>query len=305
MVEIVRGPLTLEGRHVAVERATRQLANSFLDDSRLRRTWSPGVDFPLKEIAEQGPNLSSESVDLLEGFMGVEEYVGDYAEAGLVSFRGSRSREDIHLQWSFEEMRHGLGLMQVLTTSGVRTQDQIDDYLDKLAKSRWVPSQHVGLGSPISAVVYGGEQEMGTYINYRSLRRRIRMECGLPENITIEERQRGKQFGISEAIHRIELDEIAHFGLYLKMVKIYLAYFPEETLETIKEVFSNFKMPALRLLPNRQQFIRALLKTEVYNEQVHRNSTHIPVLKAFGFEDEQALDEAIAQAKAQTEYLNL
>lgn len=299
MAEIIKGPLSLEGRHMAVERATRELANSFLDDARINRTWSPGVDFPLKEIAEQGLRLSPESVNLLEGFMGVEKFVGDYAEAGLESFRGSRSRVDIHLQWSFEEMRHGLSLTQVLITSGARTRDQIDDYLDKLAGGRWVPSQHAGLGSPISAVVYGCEQEMGTYTNYRRLRGLIRVECGLPENITTEERQRGKQFGISEAIHRIELDEIAHFGLYLKMVKIYLAYFPEETLETIKEVFSNFTMPALRLLPNRHQFIRALLNTKVYNEEVHRNFAHIPVLKAFGFEDERALDEAIRQAKDQ------
>lgn len=276
---IIPGPLTLEGKLRAVEEQSEKVVDDFLDISCPKRSWSI-ANLPADEIRKQGPLLSEDSVILLEGFMGIEEYAGDYSIAGLKEFT-DRARRNLHMQWSAEEMRHGRALQFTLEQSYRKTRDETRNYIKRALEKHWEPSQHSGLDGSLAAIFFGDLQEGSTYMNYQRLRRHIREECGLPRHKTTDERKRRYEFGISEVISLISFDEIAHKGIYHKLGIIYLAYFPEEALSKIREICDGFSMPANDLIPNKRKFIRSLLRTSVYNADIHERVSKIPFLRSF------------------------
>jgi acyl-[acyl-carrier-protein] desaturase len=294
---IIPGPWTREARQKAVDQETLDAFIEYFGRAMEYRRWSPWHDLPLKEMQENGHKLSEETIQLVEGFLGVEEYVGDYVLNGLEVFRNNRTRRNLQLQWGAEEMKHGVAWEQVLLHSGARTEEQLKEYCAKVAEHRWSHLNHKGMDKPLGVNIYAMVQERATYFNYEQVRLRIRQEYGLPERITPEEKLRGKEVGAAEAFRVVSVDEIAHHAIFLKIVQIYLRYFPEETLETMEEVFSGFNMPALRLIPNRRQFIRAVSKTKLHTAENHREFVHNPVLKAIGLEDDAAFNRAVQEAK--------
>jgi acyl-[acyl-carrier-protein] desaturase len=281
---LIAGPWTREARQAAVDQETLQAFVEFFGRSMRSRRWSPWHDLPVDEIREYGSRLSRDSIYLIEGFLGIEEYVGDFVRDGLGGFQHSRTRRNLHLQWGAEEMRHGVALEQVLLHSGARTQDQLDAYNEQVTESQWSHADHRGVDGPLGGAVYGMLQERSTYVNYEQLRLRVRAECGLPARSTPAEAQRGRQLGVAEAIRLIAQDEIAHHGMYLKLVQIYLRHFPEETLDKLQTVTSHFRMPALRLIPNRREFLGAVRRTRVFDADKYEALVLGPVLRALGLE---------------------
>src|SRR5437879_13608577 len=106
-----------------------------------------------------GSRLSQETAHLIEGFLGVEEYVGDYVLEGLEMFRHDRTRRNLQLQWGAEETRHGISWELVLKHSGVRTAQQLRSYIDKVRDCRWSVKQHSGIDSPLGGSAYAMVQE--------------------------------------------------------------------------------------------------------------------------------------------------
>ena len=75
--EIVAGPWTPEARQRAFDQAVQEHCIAYFGRALKQRNWSPWHDLPLDEMHERGHLLSEDTVNLTEGFMGVEEYVGD------------------------------------------------------------------------------------------------------------------------------------------------------------------------------------------------------------------------------------
>ncbi|MDQ4075427.1 MAG: acyl-ACP desaturase [Chloroflexota bacterium] len=294
---VVQGPWTREARQKAVDDECLEAFIEYFGRAMESRRWSPWHDFPFEEMREYGHKLSDETVDLIEGFLGIEEYVGDYVEEGLEMFRNNRTRRNLQLQWGAEEMKHGVAWEQVLLHSGVRTEGQLKAYIDKVAENHWSTKNHKGLDRPLGVSVYAMMQERATFYNYEQVRLRIREEYGLPERLTEEERARGKEVGVAEAFRVVSIDEIAHHAIFLQLVQIHLRYFPEETLDTMQEVFDGFNMPSLRLIPNRRAFIRAVARTNLHTAEKHLTKIHNPVLRAVGLENNEALERAVQEAK--------
>jgi acyl-[acyl-carrier-protein] desaturase len=269
-------------RDKAVVEETRQVLADFFLNSVPRRIWEPLRDLPFDEMAERASQLSSDTIHLLEGFMGVEEYVGDYVQNGLEALRGASERRRLFLQWGAEEGRHGSALQQVLLHTGARTQQQLDDYGTQLAERRWTPEQHHGMDSAFGALVYATFQERATYTNYVELRLRVRAEYELPASTTPAESERGQEYGVSEALRRIALDEVAHHAVFLKLLRIHLSHFPELTMAKISEVVEGFAMPALKLIPSRRQFVASVLRTQLYGEAKHEARVVQPTMKQLG-----------------------
>ena len=140
-------------------------------------------------------------------------------------------------------------------------------------------------------------QERATYYNYQEMRARIREEYGLTPTPTSQERERGHEIGASEAFRIVSQDEITHHALFLKIVQSYIKYFPSLAFETLNKVFLGFEMPALRVIPNARLYLRAVLRTKIYNEEIHREKVHNPVLKALGLEDNDAFEKAVQSAR--------
>ncbi len=94
---------------------------------------------------EQRPHLSKDTIYLIEGFLGIEEYVGDFVRGGLGGFQHSRTHRNLHLQWGAEEMRHSVALEQVLLHTCARTQEQLDAYHAQATEGQWTHTDHGGV----------------------------------------------------------------------------------------------------------------------------------------------------------------
>ena len=295
---IITGPWTAEGRQQAFDREVTEYCVDYYGRAMSVRNWSPWHHLPLEEIQQLGDRLSPETIDLIEGFLGIEEYVGDYVEVGLEITRQNRTRRNLQLQWGAEEARHGLTWEAVLKHSGARTEEQLSTYLAKIQNTRWDGKQHPGLQSPIGAAAYAMLQERTTHFHYQKLRLRIREEYGLPVTVTQTEQERGFEIGASEACRLVALDEITHHGLFLRIVQSAIKYFPSHTFDILAKVIGGFEMPAIRLIPHARTYLRAVLRTNFYNAEIHQQEIHTPVLRAIGLDSHSAFERA-TQAAAQ------
>ncbi len=295
-LEIVKSPWTPAAKRQALEQEVLGHYSEYFRRAMTTRNWSPWQDFSLEEMRQFGDRLGEETSNLIEGFLGVEEYVADYVLAGTELFRHNRTRRNMQLQWGAEEARHGVAWELVLQHSGMRTEAQLQTYLGKVQESRWDVEQHPGLDTPLGSAAYAMVQERATYYNYQEMRARIREEYGLTPTQTLQERERGHEIGASEAFRVVGQDEITHHGLFLKIVQSYIKYFPSLAFETLNKVFLGFEMPALRVIPNARRYLRAVLRTKIYNAEIHREKVHNPVLQALGLEDNDAFEKAVQSA---------
>ncbi len=302
--EIVKGPWTREARQRAFDRAVLGHYIDYFGRAMKHRNWSPWHDLPLEEIRERGSRLSEETIHLIEGFLGVEEYVGDYVLEGIEMFRNSRTRRNMQLQWGAEEAKHGVSWELVLKHSQARTETQLTAYLDKVRDVHWSPKQHPGLDTPLGSTAYAMVQERATFFNYQEVRARIREEYGLPLAPTPVEQRRGYEVGASEAFRIVGLDEVAHHGLFLQIVQSALKYLPSLTCDVLTKVFAGFEMPALRFIPNSRAFLRAVKRTGLYSGDIHQEKVHNPLLKSLGLDGDQAFEKAVQLARKLPDYLS-
>ena len=298
MPQIHHGPWTLKARQEAIEKEVHAAFITYFGKAMKSRRWSPWHDLPLAEMREHGHRLSAHTISLIEGFLGIEEYVGDYVLNGLEMFRVNRTRRNLQLQWGAEEMKHGVAWELTLLHSGARTEEQLEEYCGKIGeRQRWSINNHAGANTPLGTSIYAMVQERATYFNYQETNARIREEYGLPAKRTPEERARGFEVGAAEAFRVVSVDEIAHHGMFLEIVLIYLKYLPDLTLQTMEEVLAGFRMPALRLIPNARNFLRAVISTGMQTREKHVNAVHNPVLRALGMESDEAFNRAVQEAK--------
>jgi len=295
--ELVKGPWTPEARQRALDQEVQAHYIEYFGRAVKFRNWSPWHNLPLDEMGQWGSRLSKDTCRLIEGFLGVEEYVGDYVLAGLEMFRHNRTRRNLQLQWGAEEARHGTTWELVLTHSRVRTEPQLQTYLEKVRDARWSATQHPGIESPLGSAAYAMVQERATYFNYQAMRTRIREEYGLPPTPTCEEQQRRYEVGASEAFRVVGLDEIAHHGIFLQVVQSHIKYFPSQTFEVLSKVFAGFEMPAMRLIPDARAFLRAVRHTDLYSNVLYREKVYNPVLKVLGLEGQEAFEKAVQSAR--------
>ncbi|HMQ54174.1 MAG TPA: hypothetical protein PKE64_03655 [Anaerolineae bacterium] len=296
--EVVKGPWTREAKQRALERDLLQVYMEYFEKAIKFRGWLPWRNFPIKEMQEYGQCLSEETVDIIEGFLGVEEYVGDYVEESLEMLRDHRSRRNMQLQWGAEEAKHGQAWEIVLKHSGQRTDEELETYLNKVRDYHWTLKDHPGMDTPLGVSAYAMVQERATFYNYQEVRLRIRQEYGLPEQVTPEEKQRGYEVGASEAFKVVGSDEVAHHGVFLKIVQAHLRYFPSMTFDVLTKVFEGFKMPSFHAIPNRRKFLRSMLRADFYiKPEQHEIKIHNPILKALGLENNDAFEQAVLLAR--------
>lgn len=295
---LITGPWTHDARMRAIQEEVRAAYIEYFRKAVKTRNWLPWDDLPIDEMRERGHMLSPDTVTLIESFLGIEDYVGDYVEDAINIVRGDRERRNLAIIWGMEEVKHAESWELVLLHSGVRTPEQLREYRDKVGAHTWeMADNHPGLDTPLGTAVYAMFQERATYFNYEELRKRIRADYGLPEAPTPEERARGKQYGAAAAFNIVARDEIAHHAMFLRLVDIYKKYLPTETLEMILRVVNGFKMPALYLIPNASEMMAALERTKMYTPLKHGRSVANPVLDALGFENKRALERAVQAAK--------
>ena len=294
---VVQGPWTYEGRMLAIQKESRESFENYFTKAMKVRNWVPN-ELPIKEMHQLGHKLSPDTVTMIQAYLGVEEYVGDYVQDGLDLFHNNRVRRNLQLAWGMEELKHGWAWELVLLHSEQRTESQLHEYIEEVLTHKWTMREnHPGLETPLGVLCYAMVQERATYFNYEEMRKRIRHEYGLPAKATAEERRRGHQTGAAGAFQIVGRDEIAHHGIFLDLTRIHLRYLPDETLETLLKVFRGFTMPALDLIPDSQALEDAMKRTLLHTPRKQVTEVNNPILEALGLDNKRALERGVQEAK--------
>jgi acyl-[acyl-carrier-protein] desaturase len=293
----VQGPWTHQARVDAINKESRQSFEKYFTKAMKVRNWVPN-ELPIKEMHQLGHKLSTDTATIIQAYLGVEEYVGDYVQEGLELFHNDRVRRNLQLAWGMEELKHGWAWELVLQHSDLRTEEELNEYIEEVLSHKWTMREnHPGLETPLGVLCYAMVQERATYFNYDEMRKRIRQEYGLPEQASSDERKRGYQTGAAGAFQIVGRDEIAHHGIFLDLVRIHMRYLPDETMETILKVFRGFTMPALDFIPNSEQLEDAMRRTLLHTPRKQVTHVNNPILDSLGLENKRALERGVQEAK--------
>src|SRR4028119_1326719 len=91
----ISGPWTDEARTRAIQDEVREAYISYFRKAVKTRNWFPWDDLPLNEMKERGHLLSEDTITMIEAFLGIEDYIGDYVEDAINIVRGDRERRNI------------------------------------------------------------------------------------------------------------------------------------------------------------------------------------------------------------------
>jgi acyl-[acyl-carrier-protein] desaturase len=298
LITIIEGPWTLQARADAVESEIREAFHKYFNKAMKFRAWSPWDKFDLHEIARLGKHLSPDTATIMLAYLGVEDYVGDYVEDGLKIIGHQRDRRNLQLAWGAEEMKHAETWELVLTASGLYNEAELRDYRKRVHDHKWtMGDEHPGLDTPLGVACYAMVQERATYFNYEQMRRRIINEYALESGTPSDTANRRGEPGAAYAFKVVANDEIAHHGIFLELVRISAKYFPHETFDTLLKVFNGFTMPAIDLIPNASELKEAMERTLLHTPRNQVREVNNPILKAMGFRNKKALEQAVQQAK--------
>ena len=289
MVEIVPGPFTLKGKHAAIQKEVKESYDTYFEKAAKTRMWFPDRLPQRNEMAKYGHLVSSDTKEILLGFLGVESFVDDYVFGGIKAAGDSVSTRALYVQWGFEERRHGQTFRHSLIDSGLYTQTFIDKFLTDTAEYQWTFLEQTGYEeTPVLAAAYAIFQERHTRWNYTHTRMRLWEEYGSPTD------QNGNRIypAIAGAIRFPEIDEGAHEANFTNIVRIFMKYLPDLALDALLKVSSHYRMPVVQL-PNGEEFIKCILAAGLGRARDVMNEVLTPSLRRMGFIDRNALRKAV------------
>ena len=182
-----------------------------------------------------------------------------------------------HINWSYEELKHGRTLQLILERSGARTPDQTRRFRLDLARNQWT----MPYPTARQMLIYAAFQEKETQRNYEHLR-------GVLAS--------GGSFGAGQGLRIIGRDEAFHHAFYKDIVRMLIEYDEVGTAQDIELVAKSFRMPAQHLMPNMEERVRVMVRHKVFGKKQVRDEAIIPTIKAFGFRDPDEL-ASVASAR--------
>ncbi|MFE3757729.1 acyl-ACP desaturase [Nocardia tengchongensis] len=232
----------------------------FFELAERKRRWSVFDDIPWEKWEERfaDPVLAT----CAETFLGVEMYLPDYVAEGLNLTRDSFGQAWFHVNWGYEESKHGLALREYLVRTGQRSEEQMRDYERTILSKSW----ELPFRTPRRMFVYGALQEKVTWMSYRGQRERA-IAVGDPV--------------MTEICRLIARDEAAHSDFYQKALIACIQEDEPGTLRDILHVLENFRMPGEELLPDYETRTQVAMGTGVSRETFFRDVL-APLFKKIG-----------------------
>ncbi|MFN0073674.1 MAG: acyl-ACP desaturase [Chloroflexota bacterium] len=242
------------------------------DPDGWNRRWviNRDIDWRAVEAQKLDENLAS----LLESFYAVESFLPDFAGKGLGYYRRLLGLANNHINWSYEELKHGRALELVLLRSGARTQQGMVEFRRSVWREVWMAP----FNTARRMISYASMQEKATHRNYEQLRSVARAQ--------------GAE-GAAGAIRLISKDEAFHHAFYRDVMKIYMEYDEVGTARDLLYVANHFQMPAQHLLPDAASRIRSLARNRIVSKRALRDESIVPTIKSIGFRD---FDELVSVA---------
>jgi acyl-[acyl-carrier-protein] desaturase len=245
----------------------------FFDVAERKRRWHPLNDIPWEKVDRS--RIGEDDAIRVETFCGVELYVPDYTANGFHLTRRSFGLGWFEASWGYEESKHGLVFREYLVRSGLRTEEQVQQFEDQIFSKVWT--------LPFPTVrqmnAYGALQESATYLIYRAQRQ-----------AAIE---RGDEV-LEKMFYFVGRDEAAHLGFYRQVLELEMAEDREGTIADLAHVVSQFQMPGVKLIPEyekRMQVPGVGISSEHFLQQ-----GIFPLLKALGT-SRRELVHALHQSK--------
>lgn len=299
------GLLSRTERDRLIERGFLGLYRWYTTRSQETRNWNPDLSFDWRGIRK---DLSAETGQVLEGFFAVEQYAPDYTSKFLHLIRRSHGRSHFQMRWGSEEEKHADTWENAVLFARLRSPEQVADYKHALRSREW----NLPWDDALRVLVYTVFQERATQLNYLNMAKiATGIEAAPPLDAAAGVRQserRGLPYSsialvddvdpvLAKVSTTIAVDEAAHYNFFLEGVRLFLYYYPLETLEAIRDVLDNFSMPANSLVPNWDEFFEVVYKTGIYGPRQYSRDVIAVVFKNLGVESRKALEDGIRRTR--------
>lgn len=250
---------------------------TFFDKAEQERRWNPYRDVPWDKINKETPEYVAVCA---ETFLGVESYLPDYIAKGLEVLRNSSwAQRSFSANWGYEELKHSIALMEYLTRSGKRSDEQMQDFQTALMKQEWTRP----FDTARQMTIYGSFQEMATFVIY------LRHEA-------LAKKHNDEALA---AVYRFNArDEIAHAHFYEDVVKVYLEIDRPGTLRDIALVAKNFQMPGVGIVPDYDKRIEIMREEGHMDRDIFLQKVYFPVLKYLGVTRQELVQVAKDEREA-------
>lgn len=237
-----------------------ELYLDFFNRAELERRWNVQKDVPWEKA---NPQISDDIALIAESFMAVELYLPDYTAKILHLVRKSRGRAWFQANWGYEESKHSLALEQWLLASGKRSRKEVNEFTEQILHREW----NLPFETPRQMMIYTTFQELSTGLNYRNLRRKA-----MEQNDT----------ALATALSFIARDESSHYQFFQDGVKLYLKEDRDKTLEDIKLVLEQFRMPAHDLIPDWEHRGKSIVGQKIFSDRIFFKDIMRPILTVLG-----------------------
>jgi len=243
----------------ALERNIWKIYQDFFNLAERRRRWSLQDDIPWDAC---NPHTDPAIASVVESFCVVELFLPDYVGKFLPLVRGFRGRAWFAANWGYEESKHSLVLQEWLLRSKQRTEEQMEEVQTWAVIGEW----HLPTDNVRGLACYTMAQELATWLHYRNLRRLI-------DNTDP---------ALAKLLSLIAIDERAHFDFYVQVLRLHLEDDRAGTLEQLRRVLNDFKMPAVHLLAESPQRVAAVKNLGIFNESMFYAEIYLPICKLLG-----------------------
>lgn len=256
----------------------------YSDSSLERKPWSADRSFDWHSISRRhsGPFLR-----IIEGYYAVEQYTPDYTCELTSLFRQDYGRAQFHLSWGAEEQKHADVWRNVLLASGARSIEAIEQLTDGLRQQHWTPPSK----DPIESILYTVLQERATQLTYLNTAAVARGRT--PNSTLIED----KDDVLATIALTVAADEAAHYRFFLNGARLFLYYYPEETLRALIAVLHSFVMPAANLIVNYDSFVKDLYAAKIFGRGMYLTDVVQVILEKLGITSIGAIESAIEKTR--------
>jgi len=261
---------TSSGYGPALERGIWSIYQDFFRLAEKHRRWSLEDDIPWNNC---NPHTSPAVASVVESFCAVELFLPDYVGKFLPLVRGFRGRAWFAANWGYEESKHSMVMQEWLLRSGHRSEEELEAVQNWAVVGEWeLPTDNV-----CGLACYTLAQELATWLHYRNLRHLI----GESDP------------ALAKLLGLVAVDERAHFDFYVQVLRLHLEDDRAGTVEQLRRVLNDFKMPAVHLLADSAQRVAAVKGLGLFNESLFYSGVYLPILKVLGLKRAEMRNQSL------------
>jgi acyl-[acyl-carrier-protein] desaturase len=275
-------------RQRILQRGFRGLYRWYVSRSQAARNWNADRSFAWPTLRK---DHSAPLRAILQGFYAVEQFAPDYTAELTRLTRSNYGRSHFQLRWGMEEEKHADLWRNALLFSGHRTPAWVESYTAELRERAWQAPWDDGLRMLLYTVL----QERATQVNYLNLAATARGANPRPPFTDDADPV------LAKAATVIAADEAAHYDFFLEGARMYLYYFPEDTLAALSDVLRQFAMPAMDLIPDYGAFVEALYAGAIYGNRQYARDVVRSALGKLGIANFRRVEAGIRRSRSAPE----